>query len=208
LKVLIISPHPDDMEVWAGGTAAKFVKEGHRVRSVIITDGRRSLRNFKISDEEMAKLRQKEGEKAYKILGISDFEYFGLVDIKDKRKVGKIITGELKGNYNRIYIPNLDDLHPTHSEIAKMVLGKAKALKIKSLIFSYDGWNFLQNPDEYIDIENFINQKDKAIKCHQSQIKGKPYDKAAKCLARLRAIMMNPYKITKIKYAEAFKRKG
>lgn len=207
MKVLIISPHPDDMEIFTGGTAAKLVKEGHNVRSIIITDGRRSPRNFKISDSEMAKLREKEGAKAHKILGISDFEYFGFDNIKNKRKLGKIIADELKGNYNRAYMPDQADLHPAHSEIAKIVLAKAKALNLKSQIFSYDGWNFLISPDEYIDIEKFINQKIKAIRSHQSQVKAKPYDEAAKCLARLRAIMMNPYKITKVKYAEAFKRK-
>ena len=38
--VLVLSPHPDDAEYYAGGTLVKFAREGARVIIVVVTDGR------------------------------------------------------------------------------------------------------------------------------------------------------------------------
>ncbi len=34
-RVLVVTPHPDDEEVWCGGTVAKWVKEGAEVHYVL-----------------------------------------------------------------------------------------------------------------------------------------------------------------------------
>ena len=38
-RVLVVTPHPDDAEIWCGGTVAKWVKEGAEVHFVLCTDG-------------------------------------------------------------------------------------------------------------------------------------------------------------------------
>ena len=40
LRILIIGAHPDDADIKAGGTAAKWCAPGHVVRLVSLTDGR------------------------------------------------------------------------------------------------------------------------------------------------------------------------
>lgn len=206
MKILIISPHPDDLEISMGGTAAKLVDEGNKIRSIILTDGHRSPRTFKCSDEEMVKIRKKEGARAHEILGITDFEYFPLPNAEDEVRVKAILKKELKKGFDRVYVPHPEDMHPTHQLVAKYVLDLIKEMKIKSEIWAYDGWNFLHNPDEFVDIEKYIDKKDRAIKAHASQIKDKPYDEAAEKLARVRAILMDTHNVTNVKYVEAFKR--
>jgi len=39
-KVLVISAHPDDMEIGMGGTVAKLSASGCSIISVVLTDGR------------------------------------------------------------------------------------------------------------------------------------------------------------------------
>ena len=39
-NVLIISPHPDDMEIGMGGTASKLIDSGVDVVSLVVTDAR------------------------------------------------------------------------------------------------------------------------------------------------------------------------
>ena len=35
-KVLVLSAHPDDLEISCGGTVAKFVDEGNQVDNIIL----------------------------------------------------------------------------------------------------------------------------------------------------------------------------
>ena len=37
VKAMAIMAHPDDAEVWAGGTLAKFVRMGHQGQIVVMT---------------------------------------------------------------------------------------------------------------------------------------------------------------------------
>jgi LmbE family N-acetylglucosaminyl deacetylase len=37
-RVLVVTPHPDDAEFWAGGTIARWAKEGATVHYVLCTE--------------------------------------------------------------------------------------------------------------------------------------------------------------------------
>src|SRR5687767_1102400 len=76
-RVLLISAHPDDMEIGMGGTAAKLAASGHALLSVVITDGRRSPDPDSIGQDSMALLRKEEGEKACSVLGITETHFLG-----------------------------------------------------------------------------------------------------------------------------------
>ena len=70
-RILLVSAHPDDMEIGMGGTAAKLAEAGHSLLSVVITDGRRSPDPDMMGQDAMARLRQEEGVRACRRLGIS-----------------------------------------------------------------------------------------------------------------------------------------
>ena len=38
-RILILTAHPDDADVHAGGTIARWVDDGHEVRTVVVTSG-------------------------------------------------------------------------------------------------------------------------------------------------------------------------
>lgn len=59
MKILVIAAHPDDIEPQMGGTIAKYIKEGHEVKMVLLTR----------TGGKIEKIREKEGNKAAKILG-------------------------------------------------------------------------------------------------------------------------------------------
>jgi LmbE family N-acetylglucosaminyl deacetylase len=46
-QILIVSAHPDDMEIGMGGTVAKLVEEGAEITSLIVTDGGRASNPFR-----------------------------------------------------------------------------------------------------------------------------------------------------------------
>lgn len=206
MKVLIVSPHPDDLEISMGGTVAKLVDEGNDIRSIVLTDGHRSPRSFECTDEKMVEIREKEGTEAHKILGVSDFEYFRLPNAEDRDLVREIIGKELEKSFDRVYIPDLLDMHPTHRLVAEITMNIINENNINVEVYAYDGWNLLHHPLIFEDIEKYIDKKVSAVRANKSQIQDKPYDEAVEKLARVRAILMDSHAITDIKYAEAFKK--
>jgi LmbE family N-acetylglucosaminyl deacetylase len=82
-QVLVVSAHPDDMEIGMGGTAAKIGATGCAITSVVLTDGRRSPNPFEWPEETMAQIRKEETSKAASVLGISEVVFFDLPDLKE-----------------------------------------------------------------------------------------------------------------------------
>jgi len=203
-KILLISPHPDDIEIWMGATAARLVSENNAVRSIIITDGRRSPRSIPITDAEMASIRAQESQAAHQALGITDIQQYSLPSIADETIVRAIIQKELDKNFDEIYLPHPHDGHKTHARIADLVLEAAGTHPTPAVLWAYDGWNFLHNPTRYEEISAYLSQKLDAIRCHKSQIADKAYDEAMEKFARVRALLMSSHTVTNAQYIEAF----
>ena len=108
--LLVVSPHPDDLEIGMGGSVARATELGGRVISAVLTDGRRSPRSFECSDEEMAEIRKREAEEAGHVLGIETIFFFGLSDLRsddNRRQAGERLI-ELLGRYRpeEFYLPH------------------------------------------------------------------------------------------------------
>ena len=79
-KVMIIFAHPDDAEGNCGGTTAKWVREGKVVHYVVLTNGDKGSDDLSMTSEKLAKIREKEQEKAAKILGVSGVTFLRIPD--------------------------------------------------------------------------------------------------------------------------------
>lgn len=69
-RVMVIMAHPDDAEIFAGGTIARLTDDGKEVRVVKMTSGNKGSRQNEISESELSKLRNKEDAEAAAALGI------------------------------------------------------------------------------------------------------------------------------------------
>ena len=80
-RYLFIGPHPDDIEIGAGATAAKLAAAGKQVRFLICTDGRYGDAGCPgISGDELAALRKEEALASAKALGVNDVHFLELSD--------------------------------------------------------------------------------------------------------------------------------
>ena len=79
-RYLFIGPHPDDIEIGAGATAARLAAMGKTVCFLICTDGRYGEGNVPERGDALAQLRQKEAIASAKLLGVSDVRFLGLSD--------------------------------------------------------------------------------------------------------------------------------
>jgi glucosamine-6-phosphate deaminase len=201
-KIVIVSPHPDDASISMGGTISELTKK-NKVHIVIATTGYRSVvSEAKISD--VISIREKEAKKESKILGA--VPYFLRAEFYDAKDVEKAInkdTKKLSAYFKKIkpdiiFVPQVNDKHPTHKlsrEVAlKSLLEYSKKSKSRVSVWGYEGLWSLFGEGDFNTIFAFddktMNQKMKAIASQESQLQRTRFDIAAKSLAQLRAAIV------------------
>jgi LmbE family N-acetylglucosaminyl deacetylase len=193
MKVLAIGAHPDDIELGAGGTVARHVKEGDEVHFLVLTFGE------KTEKKENRKLEAEESARALKVKSLS----FG--DIEDTKVSEGIDTINIiedainRIKPNRVYTQCLKDRHQDHRNTAYASFSAARKV---AEVFSYESPDSYPDfvPQYYIQIsENMMNTKIKALQNYNTQ-RNKPFleAEAIKGLAMFRGYQVG------ILYAEAF----
>ena len=80
-RYLFIGPHPDDIELGCGATAAKLAAEGKEVTFLILTDGRYGDGlSGGVKGDDLAELRKKESVGAAEHLGVRDVRFLDFCD--------------------------------------------------------------------------------------------------------------------------------
>jgi LmbE family N-acetylglucosaminyl deacetylase len=79
-RILIMTAHPDDADIMAGGTVARWIDEGHEVHSIIFTRGDKGHDDPGMTPERVAALREVEQRAAAAILGVQRLTF---LDFKD-----------------------------------------------------------------------------------------------------------------------------
>lgn len=176
--IMAICAHNDDQIIGAGGTLAKYARQGKRIRTIVLSFGESSHPHFK--RKVIVVQRVKESLRSDKILGGSGIAYFGLKEGHfeeqfKKKKIGEklawIINNEKPA---KIFTHSADDIHPDHKATNALVLALAKKHNFDCEIYSFDVWNlvklFTQNlPKLVVDITDTFQTKIKALKAHESQ---------------------------------------
>ena len=90
-RVLVITPHADDAEVWAGGAIAKWARAGAAVHYVLCTDGSKGTDDPAVNPAQLAAQRSREQQAAADLLGAANVVMLGrpdgeLEDTADFRK--------------------------------------------------------------------------------------------------------------------------
>jgi LmbE family N-acetylglucosaminyl deacetylase len=81
-RILVVFAHPDDAEIYCGGTIARLTADGKKVRVVKVTSGNKGSRQENISERDLKALREREDSEAMKVLGVlpEDNIYLNLGD--------------------------------------------------------------------------------------------------------------------------------
>lgn len=81
-RFLMIGPHPDDIEIGMGATAAKLAAAGKHVTFLICLDGRYGLTNAPegTTPEELVSIRKTESLASAALLGVTDVRFLDLCD--------------------------------------------------------------------------------------------------------------------------------
>lgn len=80
-RYLFIGPHPDDIEIGAGATAAKLAALGKKITYMICMDGRYGDGNIPgVTADQLAVIRKKESIRSAAYLGVKDVCFLDLSD--------------------------------------------------------------------------------------------------------------------------------
>jgi LmbE family N-acetylglucosaminyl deacetylase len=166
MNVLILSPHTDDAEIGMGGTMARLVEDGHRLKHVVFS---LCSENIPGGFGDDATLREFEASST--MLGI-DFEVF---DFKVRRfsdnrqdildaliKLRKSFTPDI------VFIPSHNDIHQDHSVVHSEAL---RAFKHSS-IYGYEMiWNNMADaPNCFVSLNyGHITIKNEIVAQYKSQ---------------------------------------
>lgn len=212
MNILLISAHPDDVEIGMGGTAAKLAQNGAMLTSLILTDGRRSANPFGLSPDALANTRQKEAVRAADILGIQDVRFGSLPDLKSAGNyhlaagfVGEVLQ-EIRPAEVYVLHPLLDR-HASHQLAGKVAIESIRDANVHPVVWAYEVWGLFHQWDRFEDISSFTGKKLQAISEHKSQVACVPYGEGVLGLNRWRAIFADPQQeSTQSAFAEVFVR--
>lgn len=79
-RVLIVAPHPDDAEFMAGGTLARWRRQGASIHFCVVTNGMSGSRDPEQTPEKLIALRQNEQRAAAAVLGCTDIHFLNYPD--------------------------------------------------------------------------------------------------------------------------------
>jgi len=72
IRVIVIGAHPDEPDIYFGGTAALFAELGHRVKFLSLTNG--CCGHYEMGNVELVARRREEAAEAARRLGIDEYE--------------------------------------------------------------------------------------------------------------------------------------
>lgn len=189
--ILILAAHPDDTEFMAGGTIAKFVKDGYEVIEVIATNGERG--SFEYGPGELIEIREKEAKEAARALGKKDVIFLRYSD----GYLGDIPIIMLREQFIRLirrFKPSIVftwdhwapfEPHPDHRIVAQAVM---EALSFSHFPLFYpehideglkphlvlERYYFAKENklcDTVVDITDFVDAKIQSLYAHDSQLR-------------------------------------
>lgn len=191
-NILFIGPHPDDIEIGAGGFSSKCIKNNKKVSYLICTNGGSGTLDLNVKSTDLAEIRKNEAIEAASIIGVNKeniyflpFDDGGDYTVEEMTtEIAKII---IKIRPDLIVAPDPlmeNETHPDHLKVGEAArrslviacypnASRTRNIEVNelgprniTLAFYYtDRCNSVVSISE----ENFMLQE-KAIRAHKSQI--------------------------------------
>jgi len=222
VRVMVVTPHPDDAEFGVAGTVARWTREGKDVIYVVCTNGDKGTTDPNMKPEELAKIREKEQLAAAKLLGVREVIFMRYPDetLEDTPEFRKeivrlirmykpetVVTADLYRRYlwhrdHRITSQvTLDAIFPyardmlSYPDLPEQGLQPHKVKEV--LLWGAEEPNYCSNITDTFDI------KIAALRCHKSQVGNNP---SSEMEGWLRERAKNMAKGEDYELAEAFHR--
>lgn len=186
-RFLFVGPHPDDIEIGAGATAAKLAALGREVCFLICLDGRYG--SDTIVPEKLIEIRKNEAIASAKALGVTDVRFLGLSDggfydnTELENGIAKVI-GDFKPDV--LFAPDpcvASECHTDHLNVGNAVRKLAYFAPYEGIMANYGAqaapvkalaYYMTAKPTQYVKTSKALlnRQLDAIFSCHRSQFDG------------------------------------
>jgi LmbE family N-acetylglucosaminyl deacetylase len=213
-RILVVAPHPDDETLGCGGTLLRHKQKGDHISWLIVTH----------MSEETGYSPERIASREREIEAVKVFYDFDSVYNLELKPAGLDVypVGELVSKFSRvitaekpetIYLPYRLDAHSDHTIVFDAVASCCKSFRYPFLkqVRSYEtlsetGFGVRPedsgfNPNIYVDITGFIDQKIEAMNNYEGEMGQHPFprsDVTLRALATLRGSFAG------VHFAEAF----
>lgn len=182
-RFLFIGPHPDDIEIGAGATAAKLADMGKKVCFLICLDGRYGSET--VPPDELIEIRKAEAIKSAKVLGVTDVRFLGLSDggFYEQTELMRGIA-EIVGDYGPdvVFAPDpcvTSECHADHLNVGDAARRIAYFAPYENLMHGYGAvgapvkalaYYMTAKPTRFVKTSGYLSrQLDAIFNCHLSQ---------------------------------------
>ena len=184
LRIIAFGAHPDDCELDAGGTAARWAKLGHKVKFISVTNG--DIGHHQMAGATLARRRAAEVRRCAEILGVTtevldnhDGEL--MPTLENRRAIVRLIR-DWKADL--VISPRPNDYHPDHRYTAVLVQDAAFMVIVpgfcpdvpalrKNPVFMYSEDGFKKpcpfTPDVVVPIDPVLEKKAACVDALESQ---------------------------------------
>lgn len=180
LDILAFAAHPDDTELSCSGTLASHVAKGRAVGVVDLTRGEMGTRGT-------IETRAEEAAASSALLGLAVRENLGFEDAlfqKDKEHLTEVVKKIRKYRPKIILANAIRDRHPDHGRAADLIREACFLSGLRKFITEESGvgqeawrpmavYHYVQSiyvkPDIVVDISDFWEIKQQAIRCFKTQ---------------------------------------
>ena len=188
--VLVVTPHPDDAEGGAGGTIARWTKQGRQVVLVVCTNGDKGTSDPNVKPADLAKIREEEQRQAAAVLGIAAVVFLRFPDqgLEDCSEFREKLVRQIR-TYRPETVVTIDPYrryirHRDHAMCGRVTLDAIFPYARDPLSYPAHLQEGLQphrvrevylwgaeEPDTFLDITETFTAKMDALYCHASQMK-------------------------------------
>lgn len=168
--ICFISPHPDDIELFAGGALLSHCKQEDNISVLMITNGENA--HNKIFFENLGEIRQQEAQNRYAKLQNVKVTYLNCKDgslINDKSLIEKCENFFVYNKFDCIYLPEKKQHTSYHNKdhlyVSEVITKICQNLSEKVTLRYYHS----KKNNFFIDVSNDIKDVKRALKYYKSQ---------------------------------------
>ena len=206
-RFLFVGPHPDDIEIGAGATAAKLAAAGKQICFLICTDGRYGFDHAPAdlsSPDELAEIREKEALRSAEMLGVSDVRFGKLSDgaFYTRSDLSEVILRTVSDfQPDVLFCPDpsvTSECHSDHLNVGEETKRAAcfapngKIMErhgLRSAPVQAIAFYMTAKPNRYVGTDGYLQQQlDAIFLCHKTQFpKGSSAEKSIRLYLKIRA---------------------
>ena len=186
-RFLFVGPHPDDIAIGAGATAAKLAAEGKDVCFLICMDGRFGDGSAPegIKGDALAALRKEEAVRAASVLGVTDVRFLDLCDggfYEQKELVYRLakVVGDFRPDVLLAPDPDVtSECHADHRNVVNDVRQIACFAPYEGIMAGYGAapapvkalaYFMTAKPNRFVKTKGYLQLQHRSIfDCHRSQ---------------------------------------